>query len=119
MSPGRWADDGEQDMDRLAIHRPEIDWLGQESECDGRPHDLQDNRVPYMRDGNAVANSGRSRCLPREEEAHPEFPLYTLGQRQDLNQRARCSFLAAVLELVMNAADFQRLRQSGDTFCIG
>ena len=116
VTPVRRADDGKQDVNRLAIQRPEIDRLREESERDRRPGHVQDDGVADVGDGDAVADGGRSRSFPREEKTQEKLPVHVLGQRQDLHQGTKGPVLARVLEFVVNAADLQSLGQAWDGF---
>ena len=66
MSGDVGTDHGKQRVDGLAVERTEVHRMAQQAERDEWGSDVKQNRVPHVRNGDAVADRRRAESLARQ-----------------------------------------------------
>ena len=103
MLPHRGRQQEEQDLDRLSVHRAEIDGLAEKTEKDQRLIHVGDDRITRMRDGDPPADAGRGESLPREKKLVQQLPVDARGDPGEFRD-GRQDLLAALAGQVVHDA---------------
>jgi hypothetical protein len=96
-------------VDRLPIDRVELDRMLQEPERDERRVDVQNDRVPNVRYGDAVPDSRRSHRLARLEDTQKRRAVLLGGKRKPGHELPQHVPLVPGIDVVEDAAGSKEL----------
>ena len=108
------AHHAEERVDRPAVDRPEFHGPPQQAQGDERLGHVQQNGVPHVRNGDAIADAGRSHRLAGLEHAGQESSIHLGGQREPCHQLLQHSGFVLAGDIMMNAAGGEERRESWD-----
>ena len=80
------TDKRKEHVHRLAIQSPEVNWLFQETECDHRVSDIQDDRVAHVRQSDAITDGRSCGSLSGQEKTQNQLVVDARRKRQHTNQ---------------------------------
>ena len=98
------ADHREERVHGPAVQRIERHGVAKETERDERGRHVKQDRIPYVRDGDAVPDAGGTHRLPSFERRRQELPVDLRRQREALDDLPQHTRLIPPAHVMMNAA---------------
>ena len=98
-------------MDRLAVGSVEVHRVTEQAERHEGVVDVEEDRVPDVGNGDAVADAGGAHRFAGLEHAEEKGPVLLGWERKAVHERAQHPGLGLALDVVKDAAGAQKVGQ--------